>query len=68
MRATLTKREAEVLHLLATGLSNKAIGEQLCVAEHTVEHHLKHIYRKLGVKKRVEATNVCWRLKNNGNP
>lgn len=68
MHETLTRREEEVLQLLATGLSNKAIGEQLCLAEHTVEHHLKQIYRKLGVKKRVEATNAYWRLKNNGNP
>lgn len=39
MCETLTKREEEVLQLLATGLSNKAIGEQLCLTEHTVEHH-----------------------------
>jgi DNA-binding NarL/FixJ family response regulator len=51
----LTQREVEVLTELAKGKSNKAIGVTLVVAEQTVENHLHPIYRKLGVKSRVEA-------------
>jgi DNA-binding NarL/FixJ family response regulator len=64
----LTKREQEVLEWLARGLTNRAIGGELCLAENTVEHHLKHIYQKLGVKTRGEAGMLYWNAKNNGNP
>jgi len=54
--AGLTDREVEVLHLLATGASRRAIAAHLSVSEHTVRHHLEHIYTKLDVRTRVEAT------------
>lgn len=47
--ANLTQREAEVLELLATGLSVKQISEKLFVVEKTIRKHLEHIYEKLQV-------------------
>lgn len=51
----LTERELEVLHLLAEGLSNKAIAERLIVAPSTIKQHLKNVYGKLDVHSRTEA-------------
>ena len=45
----LTGREAEVLRLVAAGLTNAAIGERLVVSERTVERHLSNAYVKLGL-------------------
>jgi DNA-binding CsgD family transcriptional regulator len=50
----LTPREREITSLAATGLSNRAIAERLVVSVRTVEHHLEHAYRKLGVNHRSE--------------
>lgn len=52
---TLSPREAEVLHLLASGATNRAIAEALVVSVPTVERHLTHIYGKIGVRGRAEA-------------
>ena len=51
----LTKREVEVLQLVANGLSNQAIGDQLFVSEHTVHRHLSNIFSKLSVSSRAAA-------------
>jgi len=51
----LTARQAEVLRLLADGLSNKEIAARLYLSPGTVERHLATIYRKLGLGGRVEA-------------
>ncbi len=51
----LTGREHEVLVLLAQGKQNKEIACCLNVTEHTVEYHLKNVYRKLQVANRIEA-------------
>ena len=45
----LSPREREVLELMAQGLSNKAIREQLVVTERAVEHHVTSIFNKLGL-------------------
>ncbi len=50
----LTVREAEVVHLLAEGLSTREISQKLSLAEHTVRNYLCNIYDKLGVSTRVE--------------
>jgi DNA-binding NarL/FixJ family response regulator len=52
----LTVREAEVLSLIAEGLTNKEIASSLGIAVKTVMHHTGAIYRKLGVRGRAEAT------------
>ena len=54
--AGLTNRELEVLRLLAEGLSNAHISEQLIMSPHTVTVHLKTIYRKLEVHNRTAAS------------
>ena len=54
--AGLTDREVEILRLLAKGLSRNEVAEQLFLSEHTVRHHLEHIYNKVGVSTRVGAT------------
>ena len=51
----LTDRQAEVLRLLAAGLSNKQIAAELFLSTATVERHLATIYRNLGLAGRVEA-------------
>lgn len=50
----LTPREAEVVHLLAEGLSTREISQKLAVTEHTIRNYLSNIYVKLGVSSRVE--------------
>jgi DNA-binding CsgD family transcriptional regulator len=54
--AGLSDREVEILRLLAKGLSRRELAGQLFLSEHTVRHHLEHIYNKLGVSTRVAAT------------
>ena len=51
----LTPREAEVLGLVAEGLSNKLIGERLKISEHTAKFHVNAILAKLGAETRTEA-------------
>jgi DNA-binding CsgD family transcriptional regulator len=51
----LTEREVEVLNLLAQGNSRAQIATRLVLSEHTVRHHIEHIYDKLGVSTRVAA-------------
>jgi predicted ATPase/DNA-binding CsgD family transcriptional regulator/GAF domain-containing protein len=52
---SLTKREMEILHLMADGLSNKEIALLIQVTEGTVKNHAINIYGKLQVKRRVQA-------------
>jgi DNA-binding NarL/FixJ family response regulator len=52
----LTPREVEVLGLLAQGLSDRQIAEQLVIARRTVNWYLTSIYSKLGVSSRAAAT------------
>lgn len=54
--AGLTDREVEILRLLTRGLSRREMAERLILSEHTVRHHLEHIYNKVGVSTRVAAT------------
>ena len=51
----LSKREAEILQLVADGLSNREIAEQIFLSPHTVACHIKGIYRKLAVSSRTRA-------------
>lgn len=52
---SLTRREVEVLRLMATGDTNARIATRLVISEGTVKSHVKHILRKLGAANRAEA-------------
>src|SRR2546429_890303 len=54
----LTKREREVLQMLAGGLANKEIAARLAISDHTVKFHVASILGKLGVSTRTEAVSV----------
>jgi LuxR family maltose regulon positive regulatory protein len=51
----LSERETEVLALIAEGLTNREIGQQLCISLGTVKAHTSNVYGKLGVRSRTEA-------------
>jgi DNA-binding NarL/FixJ family response regulator len=57
----LTEREIEVLRLVARGLTNKAVGQELGISDRTVQGHLANIYGKLGVSSRTEAVTEALR-------
>ena len=57
----LTQRESEVLELLVSGHSNKAVASKLVVSEDTVKTHIRGLYRKLGVTDRSGAIAVALR-------
>jgi len=58
----LSRREAEVLRLLARGYSNKEIARDLHIGEETVRTHVRRIIAKLGVQRRTQAILVAMRL------
>src|SRR5262249_26466009 len=51
---TLTPSERDIAELAAQGLANKEIAHRLTISVHTVEVHLSHSYRKLGVRSRTQ--------------
>ena len=53
----LTRREQEILLQLTSGESNSGIATKLHLSEHTVKNHMYNIFRKIGVKNRVQASN-----------
>ena len=54
--ARLTRRESEILRLVADGKPNQEIARDLWITEQTVKYHVSNIYRKLGVANRTEAS------------
>jgi ATP/maltotriose-dependent transcriptional regulator MalT len=59
----LSSREMEVLKMIATGLSNQEIADQLFVTINTIKSHTNNIYTKLNVKRRTQAIETARKLK-----
>jgi DNA-binding NarL/FixJ family response regulator len=60
-RKELTPRELEVLRLVAAGVPNKSIADELGISETTVRIHLTHAFKKLGAADRSAATSIALR-------
>jgi HD-GYP domain-containing protein (c-di-GMP phosphodiesterase class II) len=56
----LTRREVEVLRLAARGLTTGEIADQLCISPKTADHHIQHVYTKIGVSTRAAA--MLWAM------
>jgi DNA-binding CsgD family transcriptional regulator len=55
----ITKRELEILELMAQGMSNREIAEKLFVSENTVKTHSSHLFDKLSAKRRTQAVQIA---------
>ena len=64
--SALTRREIDVLRLMATGETNAGIASRLIISEGTVKSHVKHILRKLGAANRAEAVCLYLRMEARG--
>ena len=61
-RAGLSKRELEIIELVAIGLTNQEIAERLTISKRTVDNHVSNIFTKTGAKNRVALLN--WAMDN----
>ena len=52
----LTRREIQVLRCMASGFTNREISSQLNISQHTVKSHVIHIFNKIGVNDRAQAS------------
>jgi len=55
---SITKRELEILELIAQGMSNREIAEKLFVSENTVKTHSSRLFDKLSAKRRTQAVQI----------
>jgi len=62
MKATLTKREIEILNLIAMELSNKQISEKLFISIKTVDSHRQNLLHKLNVKNTAGLVNAAHKM------
>ena len=66
MRLGLTARQAEVLLLVAQGLTNAVVAERLGISARTVDKHVQQVFDKLGVENRTSAANVVRQIERQG--
>lgn len=59
----LSERELGLLQLVAEGLSNRAIAQELSISENTVKYHMKNIFQKLNAQNRTEAVTIAIQLR-----
>ena len=59
---SLTRREKEILTIIACGANNEKIADELCISPHTVKCHIYNIYQKINVSNRLQA--ALWAAKN----
>ena len=66
----LSAREAQILALVAQGMSNRQVGSTLSISEHTAANHMRSILRKTGAANRTEAAGYAYRhsLLDHGDP
>jgi DNA-binding NarL/FixJ family response regulator len=62
MASLLTRRELEIIRMMAEGNTNARIAERLVISDGTVKTHVKHILRKLRAENRVEAVSKFLRM------
>jgi DNA-binding CsgD family transcriptional regulator len=55
---SLTRAELRIARLAAEGLTNQQMADRLALSRHTVESHLRHVFRKLDIRSRVELTRL----------
>jgi DNA-binding CsgD family transcriptional regulator len=58
----LTRREAEVMRLVAQGKTNQQIAARITVSIRTVQKHLENVYEKLGARSRTQAVLTAWSI------
>jgi DNA-binding NarL/FixJ family response regulator len=63
MLPALTRRESQILKLIACGFTNREIARELSISESTVENHIHNIYTKLGISNRAQAVGYAFHLK-----
>lgn len=63
----LTRQERQVAALIEKGLTNREIGEELCISETTVKKHVSNIFEKLGISSRKDLQNRREKIENNIN-
>ena len=56
-RSDLSEREVEIVELVATGLTNQEIADQLMISKRTVDNHVSNVFTKTGAKNRVALLN-----------
>ncbi len=54
----LSRQDKNIVQMVAQGLKNKEIADQLCLSEHTIKAHISHIFKKLNIKRRTQLVSL----------
>lgn len=58
--SSLTANELRVVELVALGLTNREVGQQMFLSRHTIDSHLRHVFDKLGIRSRVQLARYAF--------